>query len=201
MITYEQIKKANDEIATMVIEKVNKKTGEVQKKDYAEVNQRIKAFRMVYPDGFIATSMMSNNDGVCVFRAEVGYYSETGSRVAIGSGTAYEKENSSFINQTSYIENCETSAVGRALGMAGFGIDTSVASYEEVKNAMANQTAPEPKKERKASSTQVEILSQVYTGDNLQKLLEANGITKLEDISMTVASSIITKLKERKSQK
>lgn len=200
MITYEQIKKANDEIATMVIEKVNKKTGEVQKKDYAEVNQRIKAFRMVYPDGFIATAMMSNSDGVCVFRAEVGYYSETGNRVTIGSGTAYEKENSSFINQTSYIENCETSAVGRALGMAGFGIDTSVASYEEVKNAMANQAAPEPKRDRPASSTQIEILSQIYKGDNLQKLLEANGISRLEDISMTVASSIIKKLKERKAQ-
>ena len=37
--------------------------------------------------------------------------------------TAYEKENSSFINKTSYIENCETSAVGRALGMCGFGCE------------------------------------------------------------------------------
>ena len=95
MITYEQIKKANDEIATMVIEKVNKKTGEVQKKDYAEVNQRIKAFRMVYPDGYISTAMMSNADGICVFRAEVGYYGDNGSRIMIGSGTAYEKENGS----------------------------------------------------------------------------------------------------------
>ena len=204
MITYEQIKKANDEIATMVIEKVNKKTGEVQKKDYAEVNQRIKAFRMVYPDGFITTAMTSNNEGVCVFRAEVGYYAENGNRVTVGSGTAYEKENSSYINQTSYIENCETSAVGRALGMAGFGIDTSVASAEEVQNAMLNQEPKkeepkkeEPKKERKASSTQVEILASVYKGDNLAKLLEVNGITKLEDISMQVASAIISKLKER----
>ena len=48
-------------------------------------------------------------------------------------------------NKTSYIENCETSAVGRALGMCGFGIDTSIASAEEVQNAMANQKTKETK--------------------------------------------------------
>ena len=58
----------------------------------------------------------------------------------LGTGTAYEKEGSSFINKTSYIENCETSAVGRALGFAGFGIDTSIASAEEVMNAQYQQS-------------------------------------------------------------
>jgi len=194
MVTYEQIKKANESIRTTVI----------QQKDYAEVNQRIKAFRMVYPDGFIDTRMQSNIDGVCVFRAEVGFYAENGNRILIGSGTAYEKENSSFINKTSYIENCETSAVGRALGMAGFGIDTSVASAEEVQNAMRNQ-APErkepEKKERKATSTQVEILKQVYTGANLKKLLETQGVERIEDISLQTASAIIQKLKEMKGER
>ena len=197
MITYEQIKKANDATTTIALEKLNKKTGKTESKDYTMVNQRIKAFRMVYPEGFIETFMESNADGVCIIRAEVGYYAENGSRVLIASGTAYEKEGSSFINQTSYIENCETSAVGRALGMAGYGIDDSVASYEEVSNAKLQQQKEEPKKERKASSTQVEILAAVYKGENLRMLLEANGITKLEDISMHVASSIISKLKER----
>lgn len=124
-VTFEQIKKANEAI----------KTTEIKGKDYAEVNQRIKAFRMVYPTGQIITEMLSNENGVCVFRAMV--YSENDK--LLSTGTAYEKESSSFINKTSYIENCETSAVGRALGMAGFGIDVSVASYEEVANAIQNQ--------------------------------------------------------------
>ena len=55
------------------------------------------------------------------------------------TGYAYEKEGSTFINKTSYIENCETSAIGRALGIFGIGIDGSVASAEEVRNAKANQ--------------------------------------------------------------
>lgn len=111
------------------------KTTDIKGKDYAEVNQRIKVFRMLYPNGTIKTEMISNENGVCIFRAEIldneGYL--------LATGTAYEKENSTFINKTSYIENCETSAVGRALGMCGIGIDTSVASAEEVQNAMQNQ--------------------------------------------------------------
>ena len=111
------------------------KTVDIKGKDYAEVNQRIKAFRMVYPQGSIRTEMLSNENGVCVFRATA--WDDMGN--LLGSGHAYEKEDSSFINKTSYIENAETSAVGRCLGMAGFGIDVSVASAEEVQNAIANQ--------------------------------------------------------------
>ena len=111
------------------------KTTDIKGKEYAEVNQRIKAFRMVHPEGIIETTMISLENGVCIFKASVS--DENGCLLA--TGTAYEKEDSSFINKTSYIENCETSAVGRALGMAGFGIDVSVASAEEVANAIANQ--------------------------------------------------------------
>ena len=132
MITYADIKEANEQIVTT----------DIKGKEYAEVNQRIKAFRMVFPEGFIVTTMVSNENGVCIFEARVGHMEE-GETIVLGTGHAYEKEGSTFINKTSYIENCETSAVGRALGMAGFGIDTSVASYEEVENAIAQQNAME----------------------------------------------------------
>ena len=135
-MTYEQIQKANESI----------KTTDIKGKQYAEVNQRIKAFRMLYPEGFIKTYLISNENGVCVFSADVGKYDEKGLPVVLGTGTAYEKESSSFINKTSYIENCETSAVGRALGMCGLGVDTSVASYEEVQNAINNQDKPKKQK-------------------------------------------------------
>lgn len=128
MAKFEDIKKANESILTT----------NIKGKEYAEVNQRIKAFRMVYPEGIIETEMISNENGVCIFRAVVGYR-ENGELFKLATGTAYEKEDSTFINKTSYIENCETSAIGRALGIAGFGIDTSVASAEEVQNAIAQQ--------------------------------------------------------------
>lgn len=138
--TFENIQKANETIKTI----------NIKGKEYAEVNERIKAFRMVYPQGFIDTKMLSNENGVCVFRAEVGYWDEDGDFMLLGTGTAYEKESSSYINKTSYIENCETSAVGRALGMAGFGIDTSIASAEEVQNAILNQEPKYPKAKKGA---------------------------------------------------
>ena len=111
------------------------KTTDIKGKDYAEVNERIKVFRMLCPNGSIETELLSNNDGMVIMKAII--KDENGK--ILGTGTAYERENSSFINKTSYIENCETSAVGRALGMLGIGIDTSVASYEEVANAIQNQ--------------------------------------------------------------
>lgn len=104
------------------------------------------------------------------------------------NGTWFMKQDT-FVTLTS---NCETSAVGRALGMAGFGIDTSVASAEEVQNAIANQEEP------KATPKQIEFLKQKYTGENLIKLLKANKLEKLEDITLTKASEIIKKLKETK---
>lgn len=136
-IKFEDIKKANETIIQT----------DIKGKMYSEVNQRIKAFRMVYPTGVIETEMISNENGVCIFRAKIGQYITIieddkirHEYKLLATGTAYEKENSTFINKTSYIENCETSAVGRALGMCGFGIDTSVASAEEVQNAMNNQS-------------------------------------------------------------
>ena len=127
MYTWEQLVKANSIIRTM----------DVKGKEYAEVNQRIKAFRMCFPNGSISTEILFLADGVVTMRATV--CNEEGQ--ILGTGTAQEKETSSFINKTSYIENCETSAVGRALGMCGFGIDTSVASAEEVQNAINNQAS------------------------------------------------------------
>ena len=114
------------------------RTTNIKGKEYAEVNQRVKAFRTLYPEGFITTEILCREGGLCIIRATVGHYTD-GKSVILATGTAYEKEGSSQINRMSYMENCETSAVGRALGMAGFGIDTSIASADEMNNALLQQ--------------------------------------------------------------
>ena len=170
IITFEDIQKANESIITT----------DIKGKDYAEVNQRIKAFRMVYPTGFIIPSMEKNENGICVFKAQVGYYKEHNTisedekgnkyqdtyseKIVLATGTAYEKENSTFINKTSYIENCETSAVGRALGMCGFGINTSVASAEEVLNAINNQVLT------KEEALEIKLTFGKYNGKTLSEI-------------------------------
>ena len=104
--------------------------------DYVQVNERIEKFYEKYPEGSIQTEIHTIMDGlegkVAIIKAYA-YRDREDPRPA--TGHAYEKENSSFINKTSYIENCETSAVGRALAMLGFEIKKSIASKEEVENA------------------------------------------------------------------
>jgi hypothetical protein len=156
------------------------KTTDVKGRDYAEVNQRIKAFRSICPEGCIETNLISCENGVCVFSATV--KDETG-RV-LGTGHAYEKENSSFINKTSYIENCETSAVGRALGMCGIGIDTSLASYEEVANAIEQQK--EEPKEEKPTKENLETLKELAKQKSVaeEKLLVKYKINDFSEMTM-----------------
>ena len=144
------------------IEQVNKdmNTTDIKGKDYVEVNQRIKAFRKLYPEGTIETEILKLEGTMCVIKATVKI-----NELVLGTGIAYENEGSTFINKTSYIENCETSAVGRALGMCGLGIDTSVASAEEVQNAINNQ---EPTEEE---ANQLTISFGKYKGKLLKDLI------------------------------
>lgn len=187
MTKYEDIEKANKSLKSTQLK--SKNGGKIG--DYIEVNQRIKAFRQVYPTGTISTDIISLENGVVMMKTTV--LDEEGKTLA--TGLAYEKESSSFINKTSFIENCETSAIGRALGFCGFGIDSSVASAEEVENAMLNQgkQGSQGSNKLKASPKQVEILRKIYQGENLEKLLKFNKISKIEDISLQKASELISK--------
>ena len=135
MVTYKDIEAANAEA----------KITDVKGQPYIAVHERVKAFRKVYPAGRIVTDI-NDKDGVCTatahvlvpYRQTLEMRPELTDYVEIASGTARERDGSTYINKTSYVENCETSAVGRALGFAGFGIDAAVASAEEVQNAELN---------------------------------------------------------------
>lgn len=117
-------------------------TVKIKGNQYVLVNERLKYFRENYPEWSLESEILSVENGVCIIKATI--KDEKG--IIRATGHAYEKEDSSFINKTSYIENCETSAWGRALGNLGIGIDTSVASAEEVQNAILNQEEDKTKK-------------------------------------------------------
>ena len=194
-MTFNELQEANKLIKTI----------DVKGKDYAEVPQRIKAFRSLFPNGAIETSIISNDNQMVVMKATV--RDEEGH--ILGEEHAYEKESSSFINKTSYIENCETSAVGRALGMCGFGIDTSVASYEEVANAINNQdrmkaekameTTPKTEEEarKKCSEAQANFVEKLVAEKHIDKeaYLKQLKVKSFADLTSAQASAIINKLK------
>lgn len=149
------------------------KTVNIKGKEYVEVNERVKYFRGEYKGWAIETEMLSNDDGVCVFKATI--KDDTGAIKAVGH--AYEKESSSFINKTSFIENCETSAVGRALGFLGIGIDASIASSDEVMNAMNNQGTEEAKRAKVDFRQIREKLLEIDNVEELNKYWFSLGLT------------------------
>ena len=159
--------------------------------DYVQVNERIEKFYEKYPDGSIQTEIQSIVDGVVIIKAYA-YRDREDPRPA--TGHAYEKENSSFINKTSYIENCETSAVGRALAMLGFEIKKSIASREEVENAKLQQQPA------KISSQQLDILLKLLvdkkiTDEAVQKTLEIYKVNDLSELNEIQYGQILRKLK------
>ncbi len=113
------------------------KTTNIKGKNYVEVNERIKYFRESgnYEGWSLTSEVFHLDSDSCVIKASV--LNNEGAVVA--NGFAQEDKSSSYINKTSYVENCETSAWGRALANLGIGIDTSIASSNEVSIAIAKQ--------------------------------------------------------------
>ena len=136
------------------------KSIKIHGKDYVLVNDRIKEFRTnpKYNDYGLKTKKTldewfestdkKTGEIIQDNRVEFKCIITNASGKSVSDGDARELKSSSYINQTSHIENCQTSAIGRALGFLGIGIDTSIASANEVINAVNNQ--PEKKEDDRA---------------------------------------------------
>ncbi len=130
----------------------------IRGREYATVNERVAQFRNDYGlRGSIQHQLIHNADGDCVFKCSI--YVD-GNLVA--EGHAWENKQASNINKTSYIENCETSACGRALAFLGYGIDGSIASADEVAAAIAQQEAPRPKLDYSELTAALEAYAQQH---------------------------------------
>ena len=138
MATFEDIRKVNAEI---------KMTDIGRGKEYAEVPQRVTAFRKLYPNGSLTSELVLYENGVFIVKATA---TDEDGRI-LGTGLAYEKEGSSFINKTSALENAETSAWGRCLAACGLIGGDSICSAEEVQNAILNQEGNETISDKDAS--------------------------------------------------
>lgn len=130
----------------MSLEEVNAslKRTNIKGRPYIDVAQRIQAFRKLYPNGRILTECLSDDGSRCMFKASAVVDGEV-----MATGHAFEFQSASTVNKTSYIENCETSAVGRALGFMGIGSTESICSTEEVQAAIAHQEKGEQPKRKK----------------------------------------------------
>ena len=167
----------------------NLKTVDIKGKAYVEVNERIRHFRTSeqYKGYQLLSDIVSIDNGVCIIKATI--LDENCTPVA--NGLAYEKEGSSFINKTSYIENCETSAWGRALGNLGIGIETSIASSNEVQNAIKQQKETKfiPKMTLVQKDKIIKLQQEGKT--NLDNVLKYYKVKSLDELNNQQAETVI----------
>jgi hypothetical protein len=124
---------ANQTIETEIVEKnYSELTGDIVKKEKVVGKKTTKVL-----DSIIIKCVIRNKDGNI-----------------ISTGYAQEEKTTSFVNETSFVENCETSAVGRALGFLGIGIKDSIASADELVVAISKQ-----KKTSKPTRKKVEYIN------------------------------------------
>lgn len=148
-MTYEELKKVNEELKRVPI----------HGKEYALVSSRVQAFRKLYPEGRIETAKRElepiityDEEGKEIRRQRVvGFWAyiyksdEKEYPHFLADGYAEEIEGSSTINKEDFAENCQTSAVGRALAFLGIGSDDDIASAEEVVEAEGLETISKEK--------------------------------------------------------
>ena len=189
MVEYKDIEKANSEIKTMDLERTNKKTGQTTVTKYAEVSERVLAYRKVYPNRRIETEIIELTENSILMKATI--YNDENEILATG----YARETKAgIINSISMVENCETSAVGRALGFAGFGIDGGIASEEEIQKV----------EDYKMANKKIEVYEKMYISEidaitilksAIAELMRKQGIIKVE-LEKKVEQNLWTSLEE-----
>lgn len=189
MIEYKDIEKANSEIKAIDYERTNKKTGEKVVTKYANVNERVLAYRKIYPNRRIETEILEITEDKIRMKATV--YNDENEILATGHAGEVK---GGIINTVSMIENCETSAVGRALGFAGFGIDGGIASEQEMQKV----------EEYKLANKKVEIYDKMYIAEKdaitiiktaIAELMRKQGIIK-EELERKIRQILWTSLED-----
>jgi hypothetical protein len=116
--------------------------------DYETVEVRLEKFIKDYPDFRIATELEVCEKDRYIVKAYL--FKDAQQSTALSTGLAEEKVTDRGVNQTSALENCETSAIGRALANAGYAAKGKRPSREEMTKVVATKVVKPPVQEVKA---------------------------------------------------
>lgn len=185
------------------------KTIDIKGKEYVQVHTRIDYFNKTYPNGRIITELLSNpSDVIVLFKAIVTPDIEKMERYFTGYSQA--KWGDGYINKSSAVENAETSAVGRALGMMGIGITDAFASVDEIDKAQSQELKEEDflvvtkQDEAKKHINDIKVLVNRFSKEKevqerLKKFIIFNYAPidfegdKISDLPIDILSLIVTK--------
>ncbi len=124
----------NELLQKAIAELKNSPTVDIKGKSYTQVSTRINVFRKYFPTASIETLITYNDDIRVIIQTKISLNDKV-----IATGYAEEvRGDGNYINQTSAVENCETSSIGRALSNLGLG-GSEYASANELENALAQQ--------------------------------------------------------------
>ena len=116
--------------------------------DYETVEVRLEKFIKDYPDFRIATELEVCEKDRYIVKAYL--FKDAQQSLALSTGLAEEKVTDRGVNQTSALENCETSAIGRALANAGYAAKGKRPSREEMTKVVATKVVKPAVQEVKA---------------------------------------------------
>ena len=151
----------------------------IKGKEYKTVALRVQEFRTDFPGHSLLTEIVKIDDDHCIIKAMI-----VKDNVIIATGHAQEFRKASQINGTSYVENCETSAIGRALAGLGIG-GTEFASANEVVNAIHQQSNPVK-----------EVVTEATLTVAKNKLLDASKEGKLKEAFFALTPAVQEELRE-----
>ena len=154
----------NELLQKAIAELKNSPTVDIKGKSYTQVSTRINLFRKYFPMASIETLITYNDDIRVIIQTKISLNDKV-----IATGYAEEvRGDGNYINQTSAVENCETSSIGRALSNLGLG-GSEYASSFEVTSAIAKQeqikqTANQQKQYQKQYQNQKDFSTIINSG-------------------------------------
>ena len=151
-------------------------------KEYKTVALRVNEFResAIYKGWSIMTEIVKIDDDQCVIKTQI---VNPESKI-VATGHAQEFRKASQINGTSYVENCETSSIGRALACLGLA-GSEFASANEVVNAIHQQSNPVK-----------EVVTEAQLTVAKNKLLDASKEGKLKEAFFSLTPAVQEELRE-----
>lgn len=167
---------------------------------YTPVKTRVLETRKIF--GFdikILTSLLSSNENgtSALFKAEVSIKNDKGEWELVSTGHSQENKSSSATNAINYLENAETSSIGRAL--SHLGIDGGSTTETELLKQFTNKGVKEfggktKTQEPKINSEQIKKIKELVSKDpnyTIENILKENKISKLEHMTFKRAKEII----------
>jgi len=167
---------------------------------YETVAQRLVRWWAEFPDGRIITSIHHYDGSTIIMRAEC--YNNDDRLIA--TGYAEEVFGNSPVNKTSFLENCETSAIGRAISNSRIGHTGERASVSEMEKVNRVNSTPRPDSHGSATPKQVGFLKSLARGkgwDDVQlleyihRLLQVDNVV-VETLTAGQCSAVIDGLKK-----